>query len=322
MMPVHDDSDVREAEAWVAAHVPILGHLEFVQTEPWATVFRATVDEGAVWFKVCAPHLAFEVPLTASLSARWPATVTEVLACDVERRWLLMADAGVSFRDLGNPPEQWLDVLPAYARLQIGETPHAFDHLDAGVPDLRLTRLPGRYDDLIAAELPLGPDERAELVAFGPRFADLCAELASCGVGPTVQHDDLHMHNVYVKDGARRVLDWGDASIAHPFFSLFETYRFLIEINGLLPEDPWFARLRDAYLEPWGRGHVQTFDLALRISGLARAIAWLDQREALPAQDRPGFDIGFATLLRLGLGQASETRRRWITPGIRRLHQG
>jgi hypothetical protein len=53
----------------------------------------------------------------------------------------------------------------------------------------------------------------------------------------TGKHGD-HMNNVYVKDGAIRVLDWGDASIAHPFFSLFETFRFLEELNGLSADGP------------------------------------------------------------------------------------
>ena len=303
-----DDVDVRAAEAWVASAVRIAGPLELVQTEPWASVFRAPHEAGIVWFKACAPHQAFEVPLTASLSARWPTTVSEVLADDLDRRWLLMADAGEPLRELGNPPERWREVLPAYARLQIGETEHARDHLGGDVPDLRLMRLPERYDQLVAAELPLPPGEIAAMAAFGRRFSDLCAELESHGIGATVQHDDLHMNNVYLKDDVLRVLDWGDASISHPFFSLFETFRFLSELNRLGPDDPWFKRLRDAYLGPWGPGHVETFDLALRISGFARAIAWLDQREALPARDRPDFDQGFAMILRLALRTASRTR--------------
>lgn len=51
-------------------------------------------------------------------------------------------------------------------------------------------------------------------------------------------------------------------------------------MNGLPADDPWFARLRDAYLEPWEPGHRATFHLALRVGGLAHAIAWLNQREA------------------------------------------
>src|SRR4051812_39358542 len=105
MAPVESpvDVDLRAAAEWVALYLPSVGRLELVQTEPWASVFRATADAGIVWFKACAPHQAFEVPLTASLSARWPATVTEVLAHDRDRRWLLMADAGEPLRELGNP---------------------------------------------------------------------------------------------------------------------------------------------------------------------------------------------------------------------------
>jgi hypothetical protein len=59
------------------------------------------------------------------------------------------------------------------------------------------------------------------------------------------------MANVYSDGGRLRVLDWGDASISHPFASLLVTFRFLEEVTRLQPEDPWFARLHDAYLEPW-----------------------------------------------------------------------
>jgi phosphotransferase family enzyme len=296
----YDSPDGGEAESWVRSSIPTAGPFELLQAEPWGTVFRVPIDGGAAWFKACAPHQAFEVPLTASLSARWNA-VTDVLAHDVERRWLLMADAGEPLNGLGNPPQRWLEILPAYAELQLGEIGHAEEHLANGVPDLRLERLPTLFDELLRADLPLEPDERATLGAFGPRFAELCAQLADAGIGPSVQHDDLHMNNVYVKDLSLRVLDWGDASIAHPFFSLFETFRFLVELNGLPEGDPWFARLRDAYLEPWGGDRRATFELAQRVGGLAHAIAWLHQREALPIADRPEFDPSYAVILRLAL---------------------
>jgi hypothetical protein len=295
--------DVDEAESWVRSNQPRVGPLELFQTEPWASVFRAPVNGHAVWFKACAPRQSFEVALTAALSLRWQA-VTEVLAHDVDRRWLLMADAGDPLRMLGNPPQRWLEILPSYAEMQIGETERTEEHLERRVPDLRLARLPTLYGELLRAELPLEAAERSALEAFRPHFFELCEELDGAGIGPTVQHDDLHMNNVYVKDGALRVLDWGDASIGHPFFSLLETFRFLVEMNRLPPDDPWFARLRDAYLEPWGQGHRGTFDLALRVGGLAHAIAWLHQRDALPSADRPGFDGGFAHILRLALRRA------------------
>jgi hypothetical protein len=90
------------------------------------------------------------------------------------------------------------------------------------------------------------------------------------------------------------------------FASLFETFRFLEGVNGLAPDDPWFPRLRDAYLEPWGRGLVDTFALALRVGAFAHAIAWARQRVNLPHEARPDFDRGYSDMLRRALASASQ----------------
>ena len=197
--------------------------------------------------------------------------------------------------------------MPRYAELQIAEAERADEHVDRGVPDLRLDRLPGLFEELLEAQLPLTSAEHVRLVSFRHTFTMLCEELGARGIPQSIQHDDLHMNNVYERDGAIRVLDWGDASIGHPFFSLFETFRFLAESNHLRPGNEWFTLLRDAYLEPWGSDHEAAFDLALRVGAVAHAIAWLHQRALLPAADRPSFDTGFAHILRLTLGAATPT---------------
>jgi hypothetical protein len=99
-----------------------------------------------------------------------------------------------------------------------------------------------------------------------------------------VQDDDLHMANVYAQGGRLRLLDWGDASVSHPFASLVVTFRFLEERNQLPPGDPWFGRLRDTYLEPWGRGLAGAFALAVRVGAFARTFAWARQRDYLPGR--------------------------------------
>jgi aminoglycoside phosphotransferase (APT) family kinase protein len=136
------------------------------------------------------------------------------------------------------------------------------------------------------------------LRTFAARFSELCAELATHDVPETVQHDDLHMANVYAQGERLRLLDWGDASISHPFASLVVTFRFLEERNKLLPADPWFARLRDAYLEPWGRGHADAFALAVRVGTFAHTFAWARQRDYLPREARADFDREFPIVLR------------------------
>ena len=280
--------------------------METAHERPWATVLRVPLADGVAWFKACAPVQAFEPRLSAGLYSRWPDRVAEVLGYDEERAWLLLADAGRPIGEVGNPPETWLTALPLYAELQRGETAHAAEHLAHGVPDLRLAALPERYDYLLRQALPLERDEIERLRGFKSRFTELCDELAAYDVPETIQHDDLHLANVYADGGRLRVLDWGDSSISHPFGSLVVTFRFLEEINGLPPGDPWFARLRDAYLESWGPGLAGTFALALRVGAFAHTVAWARQRDHLPAQARPEFDTRFAVVLRSALANTIE----------------
>jgi hypothetical protein len=295
------------AEAWIAAHVQPVGKTETVHDRPWATVLHVPLADGGAWFKACAPVQSFEPRLTAKLAERWPGRVADVLGIDERRAWLLLADAGRPIGSFGgNPPEPWARVLPLYAELQRGEAEHRDDHLAHGVPDLRVAQLPARFDDLLRHELPLEPGEIDALRGFVPRFGELCAELSARGIPETIQHDDLHMANVYVRGDELRVLDWGDSSISHPFASLVETFRFLEQLTGLAPDDPWFGRLRDAYLEPWGRGLDDDFALAMRVGAFAHAIAWLRQRQALPPDERSVFDRHYPIVLRRAIAGIAE----------------
>jgi hypothetical protein len=259
-----------------------MGEIEMVHERPWATVWRVQVAEGLVWFKQCGAVQAFEPRLTADLFARWPDRVVEVLDYDEGRQWLLLSDAGRPVGVFGNPPEAWLAALPAYAELQRGEAVHTLDHLAHGVAEAELRRLRG----------------------FASRFGELCQELGTAGIPDTIQHDDLHHKNLYQRDGRLRVLDWGDSSISHPFASLVATFRFLEQITNLPPDSPWFARLVDAYLEPWGDGLADTFALALRVGTFAHCFAWARQRHYLPEEARSPFDVHFSIVLRQALAQA------------------
>ena len=298
--------DVIAAEEWIRKHVEPIGAIETTHDRPWATVMRVPVQGGVTWFKACAPVQAFEPRLTAELYGRWPDRVTEVLAVDEGRRWMLLGDAGIAVGKRGNPPEAWLEALPLYAELQKGETPYALDHIGHGVPDLRMAVLPEGYERLLASELPLASEDVKRLRDYSPHFTELCGALAELGIPESIQHDDLHTGNLFSKGDKVRLVDWGDSSIAHPFFSLLVTFRFLEEVNHLTPEDPWFRRLRDAYLEPWGRGLEETFEIAIRVGRFAHAIAWTRQRDALPPEARPEFDIAFGIILRRAVAQTRD----------------
>lgn len=229
------------------------------------------------------------------LAADWPDLFPRVVAADAAKGWLLLADAGTPFETLGNPPELWLKLLPAYAELQRDAA------VPDTVPDRSLARWPELYDDLLHSELPLTASEVAKLRRFAPRFAALCEELSAYGLPAAIQHDDLHHRNAYADGQRLRIIDWGDSSLSHPFVSMVVTFRFLEERNGLPPDDRWFTTLRDAYLEPWGAGLDDAFNLAQRVGRFAHAFGWADLRRLLPQDACPAYDIPFQVVLRRAL---------------------
>jgi hypothetical protein len=160
----------------------------------------------------------------------------------------------------------------------------------------------------VRSELPLASDDIARLQRFVAQFTRLCSNLGERGISDTVQHDDLHAWNLYRRNSRWRVLDWGDASISHPFMSLVVTFRFLEEANRLSPTDRWFARLRDAYLEPWGPGLEDTFTLAMQIGTLAHPLVELRHRADIAPSARAEFDESMRTWLRRAIAQARSQR--------------
>jgi len=129
------------------------------------------------------------------------------------------------------------------------------DLIALGAPDLRLAVLPARYEALLD-ELDGSEGVPRQLLSRARgRVADvgeMCNELGEYRVPETIQHDDLNDGQVYFHDGRYRLLDWGDACVSHPFFSMSVALEGVIswgvdDIEGSVDTGPF----RDAYLAPF-----------------------------------------------------------------------
>ena len=271
------------------------GDLEQPHVRPWSTVLRMPTTGGDVWFKANIPVLAYEAGAVALLAARRPDAVPGLLATDVERGWMLMADGGERLREIVEREgalRRWLDVLPRYGELQLDLAPDIDEFLALGLPDRRLQTLARQYEELIDRVETVTDDERGRLRALVPTIAELCDRLASVGVPETIQHDDLHDGQVFVRDGRYLFFDWGDACVSHPFFSMSVTLEGnlawgLDDVEG--SED--IAPYRDAYLEAFhrfaGRAELRAaHDAALRLGWICRALNVERFASGLPAPYR------------------------------------
>jgi hypothetical protein len=258
---------------------------------PWSTVLRIPTEDGDVWFKANMPVQAYEAAVVQILAERRPELVPRLLAVEAERGWMLQADGGKLLRPLveGTDHGVWVNILPLYAELQIAAAQDRTRFLHAGAPDRRLAVLPAQFAELVAhaEDFGLTPEEADGVRGLVPRAAALSEELGALGVPETIQHDDFHDGQVFVRDGGYVFFDWGDSCVSHPFFTLLVTLAVLAHYLGLELESPQLHRFRDAYLEPWTRfrplDELRTaVPAALWLGSVCRSLSWNLVVSALP----------------------------------------
>jgi len=251
------------------------GEPEQPHAAPWATALRIPTAAGDVWFKANDESLKHEAAVVQRIAARRPDAVPPLLAWDEDAGWMLMADAGESLRvvvERERSLARWHEVLGLYAGVQLDLVADVDDLLALGLPDMRLATLPKGYELLLEK---IGAELRFRAAA--PRVAEMCEELAAYGLPELVQHDDLHDGQVFVRDGRHSVLDWGDACVSHPFFTLSVTLEGVLswgldDVENSVDVGPF----RDSYLAPFMSRFegdlVKATEVALRLGWVCRAV--------------------------------------------------
>ena len=317
--PLWTQSGWRErVDAWIYAELKVLGlsvrgPIEQPHVRPWSTVLRIPTSNGDIYFKACAQVLVREVAVTQAL-ARWrPDCLPTILASDPAHGWMLMADGGTTVREAiktNGDTSHWEKLLPRYAELQIEMAGHVEDLSVLGIPDRRLAVLPDEIETLLGNEDMLLIDQPEGLTSaqyqrlrgMKPHLTSLCERLADFDVPESIHHGDFHDANIFLDGDGYVFFDWGDSSVAHPFFSLRTAFVIIEYFQGYQEGSAELARLRDFYIEPWlqygSRAElVATFDLAARLSPLCSALSWNRVVSNLEVPLRAGYADAVPSLL-------------------------
>ena len=288
------------AHAWIHRRVEerhgcVRGPIEQPHVRWWSTVLRVPTSAGVLWFKANHPTSAYEAAVVEVLADVRPDLVPGLVAVDVERGWMLMADGGERLREIHERDrnlDRWFDVLPRYGELQIAVSGRAQDLVALGAPDRRLATLADDYERLIAGIDGPTAGDSARLRHLVPEVREMCRALGALGIPETIQHDDLHDGQVFVRDGTYLFFDWGDSCVSHPFFSMSVTLEGVLawgldDVDGSVDITPF----RDAYLRAfeWYAPRPELEDAhatALRLGWICRALNVWASAEALEGQDR------------------------------------
>jgi hypothetical protein len=286
-----------EVREWIRAQaqhnsILITGEIEQPHIYAWSTVLHVPTDHGKLFFKATAPETIYEAALTQALANWFPDCMPEFVAVDVGRGWMLMRDGGERLRVFIRPAKDiapWKPVIARYAEVQVGLSKHVTQLLSLGLPDHRLSALPGLYAQLLGDEESLMIDQEKGLISAEwqelsdktARFEQICGELAAYGIPESLNHGDFHDGNILLKDGRITFFDWGDASVTHPFLSL-RTFFVSIELSLELEEyslTPEMAELLDLYVEPFQQFAskdelLRAYRVSKPVASIVRALSW------------------------------------------------
>lgn len=230
-----------------------------IQSTSWSEVCRFATDKGFVYLKLVPPALALEAKIIMLLHDQFHATVPEIIEQSAEFNCFLMKDSGKSLRGIlkQNFDEALLcKAIDQFTSLQIAVAEHVDVFFDLGVPDWRLDKFPELYQQLLSQKDVLIADglskmELDELEKLTPIVFALCEKLSGYSIKPTLVQPDFNDNNTLIDSISQKItiIDLGEISISHPFFSLLNCLYVIKKHHALTDEDVRYLRIKDACLK-------------------------------------------------------------------------
>lgn len=228
---------------------------ENVQNTPWSYIIRFATSQGYIYLKHTPKLLALEAVIIQILHDQFHASVPEIIAHNVELDCFLMKDAGQPLRKILK--EQFNEALLCkainqFTSVQLAVAEHVEVFLDIGVPDWRLNKLPDLYKevlsekDLLIAE-GLSEIEISELKNLLPKVSHLCQKLSQYSIKQTLVQPDFNDNNTLIDEASQKItiIDLGEISISHPFFSLLNCLQQIKKHHALTDNDDIYLKIKE-----------------------------------------------------------------------------
>lgn len=230
---------------------------EIIQDTPWSYVTRFATSDGYIYLKHTPEKLSLEANIIQILHEQFQAPVPRMIAFNSELHCFLMKDAGRSLREIlkQNFDETLLyKTIKQFTSLQMTVADHLDVFLNIGVPDWRLKNLPELYKQLLSQKEILMEDGLSEieinqLEALLPKVSHLCERLSSYSIKQTIVQPDFNDNNTLINNITQEItiIDLGEISISHPFFSLINFLQVIKKHHPLKEET--YLRIKHACLE-------------------------------------------------------------------------
>lgn len=232
---------------------------ETLKDTPWSYLIRFETSDGYIYLKHTPPQIALEATIINILRDQFHLSVPEVIAHNSEFSCFLMKDAGRPLREILKMQFNTALVcktIDEFTLVQLAVADHVNVFLDIGVPDWRLDNLPYLFKKLLSQQEMLIEDglskkEISGLEALIPTISSLCEKLSAYSIKETLVQPDFNDNNTLIDDASQNmtIVDLGEISISHPFFSLLNFLQQMQKHHGLKVESDAYLIIQDACLK-------------------------------------------------------------------------
>lgn len=289
MMP-HEKS-LQWAAQFLSTHknLDIIYHQLIIET-PYSTVYRIATKQCDFYLKQTPEALFIEAKMLKFLKQSGCDNTPELLAANNILHCFLMKPCGdESLRHIFNGTIELNHLILGisnYTKIQRTLENKIEQLLSLNIPDWRLNIFPELYAKLTKQNNLLTDDgltkkEIEQLQQRTSMCAELSNQLSQCNLPQTINHCDFHDNNMLLdrKSGAITIIDWGEAVISHPFFSLHGCLWNSTYFNNLTPSSPLYEKLQAQCISPWLDTHDgptlnKAFNLSHQLRGIFAALAY------------------------------------------------
>jgi hypothetical protein len=260
--------------AWVSETIAPLGlnlgaGFDQFNASPSFSLIRFATSGRPIWFKAVGEPSLHEYHLTGLLAQVLPDFVAPVMARRADwHGWLspeIPGEGLAESRVLAN----WKSAADSLARLQIASVDSTNQLLAVGARDLRVARLGELrlpfFEELARlmeeqAKFPPPPLSPSELHWLSREIEECLAEMNALNLPDTLGSCDLNPGNVIVAGDRATFLDWSEAYVGQPFFSLAYVQE---HFRRSLPASDE-TEFVESYLSPW-RSRVPAEHIAVAV---------------------------------------------------------
>jgi hypothetical protein len=252
-----------ELRNWIQSVVEPMGfHVngEFRQlnASPSFSLIRFETDGPALWFKAVGEPNQREFAITCALAQLFPDYLPRMLAVRPEwNGWLTREATGELLSEV-QELTLWEQAAASLAKLQIQSIDHGSQILGAGASDLgsaALSKLIQPFmnvaTELMERQAKVQPPVlgQKDLLRVADSLRSAVDAMEAVGSPETLGHLDLNPGNIIVSQNRCAFLDWAEAYVGNPLFSL----EYLLEHarRTLGAESAVRARLTAAYCAQW-----------------------------------------------------------------------